>query len=107
MNFNQIIKEEWEKEFPYQGIQGSPEEPETYEHVFEESIFYNSYQALIERICVRVWNSALELAADAAETEHSFEQVEDFPDAEFVVFVNKNSILNLKLDEQGTDTTEV
>lgn len=105
MNFNQIIKEEWEKEFPH--IEEPGQLDEYVVPVFEESIFYSVFKPLVEKICVKVWNSALELAADSAETEHSFEQVEDFPDAEFVVFVNKDSILNLKLDEQGTDTTEV
>lgn len=95
MNFNQIIKEEWEKEFPEA------------KGLYETCIFNMCYSSLVERICVKVWNSALELAADSAETEHSFEQVEDFPDAEFVVFVNKDSILNLKLDEQRTNTPEV
>lgn len=80
MNFKEIIKQEWEKEFP--NDLGEPQE-------VEDSLFY-IYEELVERICTRVWNSALELAADAAETEYSFEQ-----------------ILKLKLDEQRTDTSEV
>ena len=96
MNFKEIIKQEWEAEFP-----------EAAALCTYENSLVTIYEQMVEKVCIKVWNSALELAADAAETEHSFEQVEDFPDAEFVVFVNKDSILKLKINEQRTDTTEV
>lgn len=93
MNFNQIIKQEWEKEFPL-GVDNQPP-------VFGNSIF-TMYEPMVERICIRVWNQALELAAEEAEWGCF-----DVEDGGCVEEVDKQSILNLKLDEQGTDTTEV
>lgn len=76
MNFKEIIKQEWEEEFP--NDLGEPVN-------IEDSIF-DIYQELVERICAKVWNSAIETAA------HD---------------VSNEPIIRLKIDEQGTDTTEV
>lgn len=90
MNFKEIIKQEWEKEFPL-GIDDQPP-------LFGNSIF-TMYEPMVERICIRVWNSALDLAADKAEINYKDKSLETFVDIE--------SILKLKINEQGTDTTEV
>lgn len=90
MNFKEIIKQEWEKEFPL-GVDDQPP-------LFGNSIF-TMYEPMVERICIRVWNSALDLAADKAEINYKDKSLETFVDIE--------SILKLKINEQGTDTTEV
>lgn len=90
MNFKEIIKQEWEAEFP-----------ESVGH-FNTSIFSTVYEDLIERICIKVWNQALDLAAEEAEWGCF-----DVEDGGCVEEVDKQSILKLKIDEQGTDTTEV
>lgn len=90
MNFNQIIKEEWQQEF----LDSLGQEPLN----IENSIFI-IYEDLVKRICTRVWNSALELAAE--EVEVICDSSETFQ------AIDINSILKLKIDEQGTDTTEV
>ena len=84
MNFKEIIKQEWEKEFP------------NVEYSYEESLTF-AISSLLTNICVRVWNSALELAAEEVDVEDYYET--NVPD--------RNSILKFKIDEQGTDTTEV
>lgn len=88
MNIKEIIKQEWEKEFPL-GVDDQPP-------VFGNSIF-TMYESMVERICIKVWNSALELAAEEVEVEDYYGT--NVPD--------RNSILKFKIDEQGTDTTEV
>lgn len=88
MNFKEIIKQEWEKEYL------SAEGQEPYE--IEDSIF-SIYHELVERICVRVWNQALELAAEEVDVEDYYGT--NVPD--------RQSIRKLKINEQGTDTTEV
>lgn len=62
--FKEIIKQEWEAEFP--NDLGEPIE-------IEDSIF-SIYQELVERICIKVWNSALELAADKGEVETELDE---------------------------------
>lgn len=85
MNFEHIIKQEWEKEFPL----GVDEQPA----VFGMSVFESVYQNMVEKICARVWNSALELAA---------ENVEVICDSsETFQAIDTNSILKLKINEQG------
>ena len=84
MNFKEIIKQEREKEFP------------NVEYSYEESLTF-AISSLLTNICVWVWNSALELAAEEVDVEDYYET--NVPD--------RNSILKFKIDEQGTDTTEV
>lgn len=43
------------------------------------------------------FNLGLEVAADNAEADYTFVQVDDFPEEEFEVYVLKNSILKFKL----------
>lgn len=93
MNFKEIIKQEWEKEFP---------NTEDTESSFGESIFYRAFGELADRICARVWNQALDLVAQEVETK----DLSDSPYESYYV-IDKDSILKLKVDEQGTDTTEV
>ena len=85
MNFEQIIKEEWEKEFSEQEDLCS----------YEGSIF-DIYEELVNKICIRVWNSAIELVAEEADVEDYYGT--NVPD--------RNSILKLKIDGK-TNTTEV
>lgn len=54
MNFKEVIKQEWEKEY----ADSLEQEP----YNIEDSIF-SIYHELVERICVRVWNQAIERAA--------------------------------------------
>ena len=54
------------------------------------------YSSLVERICVKVWNSALELAA--VEVEVICDSSETFQT------IDINSILKLKVNEQRTTT---
>ncbi len=84
MDFKQIIKQEWEKEFP------------NVEYSYEESLTF-ALDSLLTNICVRVWNSALDLAAEEADVEDYYGT--NMPD--------RNSILKLKINAKGTDTTEV
>jgi hypothetical protein len=123
MNFKEIIKEEWKKEFPYEGVQGSPEETESYEYVYENSLF-TTYENIVKRICVRVWNSAIETAENNAMIEeHVTEEYDEekgditvtnkevysggyIRDENFVC-VNPESILKLLINEQRTDTTQI
>lgn len=91
MNFKEIIKQEWEKEFP-----------EAAELCTYENSLAVIYEQMVERICVKVWNQALELAAEEAEWGCF-----DVEDGGCVEDVDKQSILKLKINEQGTDTTEV
>ena len=99
MNFKEIIKQEWEKEFG----------------TMESSPIAMSIQ---ERICARVWNSALELAAEEATTDTELDECDGQSFEQYVV--DKYSILKHKvsvvpevnfitpvINEQGTDTTEV
>lgn len=84
MNFKQIIKEEWEKEFCKGEID-----------IYDDSLF-TMYESMVENICIRVWNSAIELAAEEADVEDYYGT--NVPD--------RNSILKLKIDGK-TNTTEV
>lgn len=86
MNFKEIIKQEWEKEFP------------NVEYSYEESLTF-ALDSLLTNICVRVWNSALDLALEEVEIECD--------SSETFQRINVHSILKLKIDEQGTNTTEV
>jgi len=56
-NFDQIIKEEWEKEFSFEGID---------ETDYESSLF-STYKDLVKRISIRVWNEAIDTALDNVE----------------------------------------
>jgi len=108
----EIIKQEWETEFPNK---------EDFAIHFDESIFYHVFGETVERICARVWNSALEYVADRALIEeHIPEEERDLEWEESPIFItgghirnehyvtiNRNSILQYKINEQGTDTTEV
>ena len=91
-DFKEIIKQEWEKEYPL----AEGQEP----YNFEDSLF-SIYHELVERICVRVWNSALEYAADNADADYTIID-ENEPDdpvlkEQIEVYVIKNSILKHKL----------
>ncbi len=85
MNFKEIIKQEWEKEFPNN------------ECPYEDSLFLQ-YGKMVDRICVRVHNAAIQSCIENIELEG---------DEGDEVWINKDSILKLKINEQGTDTTEV
>lgn len=89
MNFNQIIKQEWKKEFP----------DALGEDYFNSSIFNIVYGEIIERVCVKVWNQAIETCANNVEV------ICDSSD--IFQAIDKQSILKLKINEQRTDTTEV
>ena len=91
MNFKEIIKQEWEAEFPDAAILCT----------YENSLAV-IYEQMVERICVRVWNEALEQAAEKAEWGCF-----DDGDGGYTEEIDKQSILKLKINEQGTDTTEV
>ncbi len=86
-NFEQIIKEEWEKEFPYDGEITSR---------FDESIFYNVYNSLVEKITTRVWNQAIETCADNADADYT-EHSNGIDDPFIEVYVIRDSILKLKI----------
>ncbi len=83
MNFKEMIKQEWEKEFPYTE-DGSEE---NLVPSFEESIFNKAFGSLVNNICTRVWNhvvthsAAIGYNSDGVETEQA--------------------ILKLRIDEQG------
>lgn len=105
MNFKEIIKHEWEKEFG---------------EGYEESIFL-MYEQMVEKVCVKVWNSALDYVADRALIEEHIPEEErdlEWEESpitisgghirnEHYVTIDRNSILQYKINEQGTDTTEV
>lgn len=115
MNFKEIIKQEWEAEFP------DLESPYENKTPFEESIFNATFKTLVERICARVWNSALDYVADRALIEeHIPEEERDLEWEESPIFItgghirnehyvaiSKHSILQYKINEQGTDTTGI
>lgn len=85
----EIIKKEWEKEFPYDGESAS---------LFDESIFYHVYGSLIEKICVKVWNEAIETAADNADADYTLlESFDRITGKNIEVYVIKDSILKLKI----------
>lgn len=109
MNFKEIIKQEWEAEFP-----------EAAELCTYENSLAVIYEQMVERICIKVWNQALEHAAkQALIAEHIPEEDQEEYDGlcieisggyirdEHYVTVGKDSILKLKINEQGTDTTEI
>lgn len=109
MNFKEIIKQEWEKEFP-----------EAAELCTYENSLAVIYEQMIERICIKVWNKSLEQAAEQALiAEHIPEEEQEEYDSvcietsggyirdEHYVTVSKDSILKLKINEQGTDTPEI
>lgn len=91
MNFKEIIKQEWEEEFN-PGEYEKPVEP----YGFESSVF-QMYNSMVERICVRVWNQALDIALDNVEV--ICDSSETFQS------IDQQSILKFKIDEQRTDTT--
>jgi len=80
-NFDQIIKEEWEKEFSFEGID---------ETDYESSLF-STYKDLVKRISIRVWNEAIDTALDNVEvitdSSETFQSIDD------------NSVLKFKIDE--------
>lgn len=86
-NFKEIIKEEWEREFPNN------------ECPYEDSLFL-LYKEMVEKVCTRVHNAAIELAAEKAVTCFGDDTTEH-------IVVNQDSILKLIINEEGTDTTEV
>lgn len=86
MNFKEIIKEEWEKEYPL----AEGQEP----YNFEDSLF-SIYHELVERICVRIHNNAIDIAADNAEADVNIVSAETGDYSE--VYVLKESILKHKL----------
>lgn len=88
MNFKEIIKQEWEKEFP-----------EAAELCTYENSLAIIYELMIEKICVKVWNQALDIALDNVEV--ICDSSETFQS------IDQQSILKLLIDEQGTNTTEV
>jgi len=112
MDFKQIIKEEWEKEFPEQ-LSG-----------YEKSLIKLVYEEIILSVAWRVWNSAIETAENNAMIEeHVTEEYDEekgditvtnkevysggyIRDENFVC-VNPESILKLLINEQGTDTTQI
>ncbi len=112
MNFKEIIKQEWEQEYPL------AEDQEPYN--FEDSLF-SIYHELVERICIRVHNNALDYVADRALIEEHIPEEErdvEWEESpitisgghirnEHYVTISKHSILQYKINEQGTDTTEV
>ena len=92
MNFKEIIKQEWEKEFP------------DAEGLFETSIFNQGYGELTNRICTIIWNEAIEVAADNAEAdvtilteEGQYEMSSIQLGYDYECYVLKESILNFKL----------
>lgn len=85
MNFKEIIKQEWEAEFP------NNESP------YEDSLFLQ-YELMVERICVKVWNQAIQSCIKNIQLEK-----DGFDEA----YIDVEPIINLLIDEQGTDTTEV
>jgi len=95
MNFKEIIKQEWEQEYPL----AEGQEP----YNFEDSLF-SIYHELVEKICVRVHNNAIEVAADNAEADHTIlsEDAEYLfgqmlPGQDYEVYCLKESILKHKL----------
>jgi hypothetical protein len=112
MDLKQIIKEEWEKEFPEQ-LSG-----------YEKSVMKLVYEEIILSVARRVWNSAIETAENNAMIEeHVTEEYDEekgditvtnkevysggyIRDENFVC-VNPESILKLLINEQGTDTTQI
>lgn len=88
MNFKEIIKQEWEEEFN-PGEYEEPVEP----YGFESSIF-QMYNSMVERICIKVWNQAVE---DCAATGYNFGNGVE----------TEQAIFKLLIDEQGTNTTEI
>lgn len=96
MDFKQIIKQEWEKEFPL----GVDEQPA----IFGKSIFESVYQNMVERICIQVWNNALEVAADNADadvnilTEEGQYELQNIQSGyDYEAYVLKESILKFKI----------
>lgn len=85
MNFKEIIKQEWEAEFPHS------------EYFYEHSLFI-TYEQMVEKVCTRVWNEAIQSCIENVHLEtDGFDEV----------FINKESLTSLKINGQGTDTTEV
>lgn len=82
MNFNQIIEEAWEKEFRLSEVDN-----------YEDSLF-TIYEPMVKRICVKVWNEALELVAEEVTTK----DLSTSPYESYYV-VDKESILKLKIDD--------
>lgn len=89
MDFKEIIKQEWEKEFPL-GVDDQPP-------VFGNSIF-TMYEQMVERICARVWNEAIDKSSDTLFDCQIGTELEE---------AQLYAIEKLKINEQGTDTTEV
>ena len=92
MNFQQIIEQEWEKEYP---------ESIGY---FQTSIFNKAYGELIERICKEIWNQAIETAADNADasitilTEEGQQDMQCIQEGyDYEAYVLKESILKFKV----------
>lgn len=103
----EIIKQEWEAEFPEAAALC----------IYENSLAV-IYEQMIEKVCIKVWNSALELAADRATTDTELDECDGQSFEQYVV--DKYSILKHKvsvvpevnfitpvINEQGTNTTEV
>lgn len=93
MNFKDIIKQEWEKEFP----NTEDDAPR-----FDESIFHHTFGKIVDRICIKVWNSALDTAANNAEADCTVLDGQDcvVEDVDIECYVLKNSILQFKLQDE-------
>lgn len=62
-----------------------------------ESVFNVLYEDLIEEICKRVWNKAIEVAADNAEADYTVIESGDSELSDVEYYVLKGSILKHKL----------
>lgn len=86
MRFREILKQEWAKEFDLQVEQ------------YEGSIL-QAYHSLLEKVCVRVWNQAIDTAANNAEADYTILQGNITSDL-VECYVLKNSILKFKLQDE-------
>lgn len=62
-----------------------------------ENVFNVLYEDLIEEICKRVWNKAIEVAADNAEADYTVIESGDSELSDVEYYVLKQSILKHKL----------
>lgn len=91
MNFRQLIQEEWEKQvssFKYETYQDSP---------------FAIHTRLVEQICVRVWNLAIQTAAEEVtmistkiETGEVTKNIIYHNEKSFKIVIDQDSILKLK-----------
>lgn len=62
-----------------------------------ENVFNVLYEELIEEICKRVWNKAIEVAADNAEADYTVIESGESELSDVEYYVLKQSILKFKL----------